>query len=615
MKYKTPADVRTEIIKKYNDYIPQLDLTEGTPERDIFVEAPLEGFITPLWDYSVYVSKLHSPHTYASELDESDVNNYISTFQITPTSATYATGVVTFFTYNQPVKDIVIGTGTVVTTLTTPPVEFVTTSTAIIYAEKQITYYNVSTERWEISVSIRAQKSGPEYRAGKNSIIRITSLLNGIDGCINTETILGGAEAETVESKLRKVIQKFQGRDIASTSGMESFIKNISSTANVVWASDPLMLRDGGLGGAVDFYFIDENIVSTSESITITTTGLETPVNVNYTSTTITLYNQPVRSISSVIRNDEILESNKYSLTKDSGLLKKSTRSSDKIELVPTNGYQLWGFSTQVSEASPTGLSNNSSTYGFRLTVNGGTAQDILITGSAAQTIKTLCERITIQATGVTCSFDSVNNAIKIMSNTTGSTSLISILNVPILNQTASLFSSITNISSLPEDPYIGENIIPFTNGDKIDIAYSYNSILSSIENILYNEANHYHGRDYLAREMDEIAINLYARFKEVSGQDFNTIKSNVETAFISYVDKNKTQNVIELADVISILNQVNGVSNLDVSIPGTVTTDGNNTATISITSTLGSKIGTDIYIGKNQYMVSGTLNIERWSS
>lgn len=602
MKYKTLSEIRTEIIEKYNDYLPQLDLTEGTPERDLFVEAPLEGFIYPLWEYSLYIAKLHSPHTYYTELDETDIDNYIETFQITPTSATYSTGSITFYTYNKPTQDIVIGAGTVVTTTTNPPIEFVTTSTIIMYASKEISYYNISTERWEISVGIRAQKTGPNYRAGKNTVIRINSNINGIDGCINAETVMGGTEKEDLESRLNKVIQKFQGRDIASTTGLESYIKNISPNANIAWANDPLMLRDGGLGGAIDIYVVDTNITTTSEVITISSAGLSNPINVNYTTTTVTLLKQPVDSIVSFVRNNAIVDPTKYTLTKDSGLKARSTGSSDKLTLIPTSGYQLWGFTTTVTETSPTGLSNDSTKYGFRITVDGGTQQQITVLGSAVQTIETLCTRITELIPSIECTFDSYNTAIKFLSTSTGATSSISILDGGVAGQDNNLFSSLKNANSLPEDYYLGEDVLPFTNSDKLEITYSYNSALSAIEELLYNDANHYHGRDYLVREMNEIEINLYAKFKEVDGQDFDTVKLSVESAFTALIDTNKTQNVIELADVITTINQVSGVSNLDIS-------------TISLTSLEGTKVGTDIYTGKNQYMISGNVELVRWTS
>jgi len=603
MKFKDISEVRSDILQKYEQYLPNLDLTEGTPERDIFVEAPLEGLISPLWEYSVYVAKLHAPHTYYYELDDTDIDNYIDTYQVAPLAATYSSGSCTFFTYNQPTKDIIIGTGTVVTTNTNPPVEFVTISTAIIYFEKHLSYYNVSKERWEIGVNVRAQKSGPEYRAGKNTVTRIASSLSGIDGCTNDSTIMGGTEAETTESKLRKVIQKFQGRDISSTSGVESYIKNLSSTANVVWASSPLMERDGGLGGAIDIYLIDNNDVTTSDSLSITSAGLSIPINTNYTTTSIVIKNQPVSSLISFIRNNVIVDSTKYELTKDSGLLKKSTRSSDKLTLIPTHGYQVWGFSTQVTESSPTGLANDVTKYGFRVSVNGAAPQSVTILGNTAQTIKDLCAKINELTTGLTCTFDSYDLFIKVMSDTTGASSTISILDGGVVGQDQNLFSSVRSTNELPTAYLNGEDVVPFADGDKLEITYLYNAALLSIENLLYNEANHYHGRDYLAREMDEVEINLYCRFKEVAGQDFDSIKLSVESAFTSIIDQNKTKNVIELADVITSINQVNGVSNLDI-------------ASMVLTSTGGgSKAGTDIYTGSNQYMVSGTVDIQRWTS
>ena len=816
---KDMNDVRASILRQFATYLPNLDLTEGTPERDLFVEAPLAGFISPLWSYATYIAQLQSPMVYSANLAVDDINNYINTFQIIPVGATYASGTVTFFTYNKPTADIIIGTGTTVTTTSNPPNQYVTTKTAVIYLSNNAPYYNASTERWEITASVQSNTAGSGYAAGANTVTRIPNKINGIDGCTNFMPIIDGSPAESINSKLQKVTQKFQGRDLSSTSGTKSYIKSLSSNANVVLAGDPLMLRDGGLGGCIDVYVMDQNLITTSDTLTITSTGLINPTNVKYTTTTIKMSNQPVSSLVSLIRTlngvSTTTPSHQYDLIKDTGLLQYSTSSSDQLELVPTNGYQSWGFITgiQVVTSSLTGLNNDTTSYGFNITVDGGINQTIIVVGSIVQTISQLCTQISSLVIGATCSFDTTNQAITLTSKTTGSTSSIAIvdganisvigsiapgstsgtltvsavssgvlsigtgitgtgvtsgtiitaqpLGIPItgfisdttltvssitgalstgvsliglgitsnttivsqltnpiftgtisagtnnlivtsvisgvlsigavlkgtnlipntiittfvsgisggvgiytvseapiidaivtgtiggtgtytinISQTVgsisspvfitgyggvgtytvnhsqtvtstnitgtdkSLFKSILNTNPLPNTAIAGIDVVPFSIGEQLQATYVYNAALSDITTTLTSAANLYVNRNYLVREMVEVLIDTYCQFSVVAGQDFNAISTNVQSSIISYISNNSTKNYLDLADIITTIKQVNGVSNLNV-------------ATLSITSASAgvTKVGTDLYIGSNQFMSANSFNIVQWTA
>ena len=826
MVFKDMNSVRSDILNQYATYLPNLDLTEGTPERDLFVEAPLAGFISPLWSYATYIAQLQSPMVYASSLATDDVNNYINTFQIIPVSATYASGTVTFFTYNKPKADIVIGTGTTVTTTSNPPNQYVTTKTAVIYLSNNAPYYNAASQRWEITVSVQSNTAGSGYAAGANTVTRIPNRINGIDGCTNVMPIIDGSPAESTTSKLQKVTQKFQGRDLSSTSGTKSYIKSLSSNANVVLAGDPLMLRDGGLGGCIDVYVMDQNLVTTSDTLSITSTGLANPTNVKYTSTSIKLINQPVNSLVSLLRTiggvTTTTPSVQYKLVQDTGVLQYSTNSSDKLELIATNGYQTWGFlpNIQVVTSSPTGLNNDITSYGFNINVDGGESQTILLIGSNIQTISQLCAQISSLVNGATCTFDTTNMCINVTSNTTGHASSITMVdgpniemtgsiapgsssgiltvtavssgtlskgniatNIPgtaitgsgvvagtaitdqslgipitgyisgttltvmsitgalttgvtliglgvtsntvmvsqltspvftgtvaagttILNVTnvssgtlnigailkgtninsgtvitafgtgsggigsyiissaptidatvtittngtgtytvnisqttgtisnplfitgyggigtyivnysqtvastriigtdKSLFKSMLNTNLIPNVAVSGIDIVPFSIGEQLQVTYVYNAALSSIANTLTSAANLYVNRNYLVREMLEVLVDLYCQFSVVTGQDFNSISTNVQSAVITYISNNSTKNYLDLADIITTIKQVNGVSNLNV-------------ATLSITSASAgvTKVGTDLHTGSSQYMSANSFTMVPWTA
>jgi len=339
---KSASDIRSEIITALLTLLPNLDLTDGSPERDMFIEAPLEGQLSTLWDNIIYAAKLHAPHTYQSDIEDVDLINYMSNYGISQTAATYSTGVVTFYTNSVPTQDITIPDGTVVATQESVPVELAVQGSYIMYFSIASSYFNANTQRYEINCSVKTLVSGAAYRAGANTVVNLVSGVSGISGVTNANPITGGRDQETISDALSRVIGTFQGRGLGPTQGLVNFILPYVEAVNVVGANDPEMLRDEGLGGMIDFYVIGENIVSATDTTTITSTGLATGTNVTYTSTGIKLSNRPVKTVLSVIVNSEVIYPTYYALTIDTGILSKSTQASDMVTITSTglaNGF------------------------------------------------------------------------------------------------------------------------------------------------------------------------------------------------------------------------------------------------------------------------------------
>lgn len=486
MYQKSVTAIRNELLELFNQLLPNLDLTEGTPERDIFIEVPIAGQLSAIWDGIAYTQKLHAPLIYYDELEEDEIDKYCSTYGINQLAATYSTGNVTFFTTTEPTADIPIPDGTVVSTVEAIPIEFSVDGSYTLSYSIRNSYYNASTERWEITVPVRAVLSGPDYRAGSNTITLIKTTIPNLEGCTNTDPVVGGENAETIIERLRRVSEKFQGRDLGTTAGIRSYLGTYTRYINVVGSNDPLMLRDEGLGGAVDIYIIGEDLETTSDTVNITSTGLELGLNVSYTSTGITLIYQPVSSINSVIKNGITLDTSYYSLVKDTGILALSTDSVDKIELTST------------------GLAN----------------------------------------------------------------------------------------------------IGPFVNGDTIEVSYIYNNLLHLITEDLNSEGNHFQNRDYLLREMTPVTIDVYIKFKEVAGQDFDTVADAVELDISEFITDIKNTGDVELADIISVAKSSSGVDNVDLT-------------TAELTNTGGGSLSAqgDVLLVKNEYPVSGTITLVRWTN
>lgn len=109
-------------------------------------------------------------------------------------------------------------------------------------------------------------------------------------------------------------------------------------------------------------------------------------------------------------------------------------------------GSQIVDVGGAKAGASTTGLANDATTYGMTVAVDGAAAQQITVTGSAAQSYTTLLAEINTDLTGASCML--VGGNLKIISDTTGAASAISILNTA-GSASVALLSTLSNFVSV----------------------------------------------------------------------------------------------------------------------------------------------------------------------
>ena len=143
-----------------------------------------------------------------------------------------------------------------------------------------------------------------------------------------------------------------------------------------------------------------------------------------------------------------------------------------------------------------------------------------------------------------------------------------------------------------------------FQDGDTVEINYIYNALCTEIETDLNSTENHYQNRDYLVREMTEVTVAVYMRFKEVSGQDFDLVSATVETDVSEFINSIKNAGSLELADVVGVAKAITSVDNIDLT-------------TIAMTPTGGGTVTAqgDILFDKNEYPTAGAITLEQWTS
>ena len=185
---------------------------------------------------------------------------------LTRGSASQATVVLTFYTYQQPQSSITIPEGAVVSTVpdsNTPALNFVTQGSGTIDISNLASFFNTQTGWWGISVPAQAQQPGSIGNVGAGTIRQVVSSVPSGISVTNLVGALFGTDQES-NSAFAARIQARNVTGIDSSSANGYLVAALSTPgiidAQVVAAGDLEMLRDWDptrqkhVFGAVDIY-------------------------------------------------------------------------------------------------------------------------------------------------------------------------------------------------------------------------------------------------------------------------------------------------------------------------------------------------------------------------
>lgn len=346
MYIKNREDLRASLIASYNALLDIDVETTGSSERDIFVEAPIEGQLNDIWVSLDYLQKLQSPILYENDLLDEDKDDFCRNHGVGNIPATYARGTLLLFTTSKPTEDIYMNSTYTVATADSS-VSFRIAGYYTLRAASAEDYYNALTNRYEMTVQIVAQSPGTSGNLGANKITKITSAIKGITGCTNNAPTYGGQSEGTLSQRMAMVKQKLKGRTLGNIQGIKTFVENYASGVTVVGTNDPLMLRNEGMGSGIDIYVKGFTTEGAQDTVAITSTGLVS-LSSAYDATSIRLANQPVQSIAVCIKTSTgiatTLSNEDFTLTRDTNLLMNSTRGNDRLVLTSTGLVKLGPF-------------------------------------------------------------------------------------------------------------------------------------------------------------------------------------------------------------------------------------------------------------------------------
>jgi len=320
----TVDELKTSLLESYDRLVPELDLSEGSTERDIFIEAPAAGALGPLVGQLNVVEQIQRIYRNADSLPVSLVDEWgVDNFNIERIPAAPASGTVVFysFSFTDPIS---IPENTRIQTSDANPVVYVTQTSSLYSPVDAPVFYNATRSRYEFIVQVQSLNAGDGTGTGVASIDTIVSSIDGIDGVTNDLPINSGLPAETNANYILRISQLYQGRTTETNLGLNAFFSEFFADFRIVKFGGPGYTRSKYPGG-VDVYYPVERELNVVETFNIPGTDFQG---------SFIFSNQPVMSITSVVGDvSGELPENLYTLLKDNGLLKESVRSRDGIKI------------------------------------------------------------------------------------------------------------------------------------------------------------------------------------------------------------------------------------------------------------------------------------------
>lgn len=316
IRQKVFDEIYQSLRNGVNDRLPEADTKPGTWVSDV-VLAPVSDEIASAYADMKIMEINQSVLTASGDDLDRLCKNYFTERRM----ATKATGRVRFYisgTNRQNAdlsslpETVYIPANFVVATQessSVPYKEFSTTESVYITRRNIPTLFTDYTNNYKyIEVDVVANEYGSSSNVSAGTITVLTSIVQGVDGCINIVATTGGEDKEPDMSLRFRVMRAILGASICTKNGYLKWAitQDYVDYALVVGGADSIMFRDGGYlnaaneyiygrGGMVDIWIRGRQNVESSLIIDLTTSYL-TSENMD-----IIIPNQPVTNIVSII--------------------------------------------------------------------------------------------------------------------------------------------------------------------------------------------------------------------------------------------------------------------------------------------------------------------------
>jgi len=187
-----------------------------------------------------------------------------SNFQKTRLSGRPSVGQVVYYTSVRPTKDIIIASGSSVSTNADPDqglpsVRYIVGGTFTLSADEADAFFNFDTQQYEVIVDITAEVAGENGNRSAGQIINVVSGVSGLS-VINREATTFGSDRESNAELAARAQLGFVSVDSGTEGGYAALAAETTGIVKnkIVKSGDPLMMRDYDevrrkhIGGKVD---------------------------------------------------------------------------------------------------------------------------------------------------------------------------------------------------------------------------------------------------------------------------------------------------------------------------------------------------------------------------
>lgn len=266
---------------------------------------------------------------------DSDIEGIVFNEGLTRIPGAQATAVLVFSRATAPGIDLVVQRGYPVGSqpdeASGATVIFVTTETQTMTALAAPSYFNLETQRYELSVPVIAVATGTTARVGANRINRPMRPLNGFDSVTNVVAATGGRDRETNTELVNRYLLAILGRQTGTATGIEFAAKTDFPDVEdlfIVYGNNPLLTRAATDAGAVDAWIQGEAVNQVAENLIFLGVGQVIPITFPPLVSVVSV-TQPVPATT-------YIEGVDFEAVFDTSGVSRSPRSIDGIRFLPT---------------------------------------------------------------------------------------------------------------------------------------------------------------------------------------------------------------------------------------------------------------------------------------
>jgi len=267
----TATQYSTDLAADINERDPALDTRIG-PINNLFM-TPFARVCERQSNRTVYLSNLTSLK-YVDKVRIEDLDEFVYNEAMVRWVGARAVTTVTFSRAQPPSADIVVPINMPLATPNDPQtgqsVVFRTVETKTMFAAAASSYYNATTERYELEVTVASVAMGSTVDVGAYSITIMRRPLSGFDEVFNKYATDSGKGLETNADLATRYLLHVKGSQLGTPAGVQrALVDNFSSVDGVyvVYGKDPYLTREQDDAGAVDVWVKGSTPVETTYTV------------------------------------------------------------------------------------------------------------------------------------------------------------------------------------------------------------------------------------------------------------------------------------------------------------------------------------------------------------